>query len=484
MFAVVPRVLQERCQLQPKDLLVVGVSGGPDSLALMRLLHQLDWKLMIAHVNHQLRRTADQEEEGVHRWAEAIGVPCISRKIDVADYARKHSLTIEEAARICRYRFLFEVAEERQAKAVLVAHTADDQVETFLMHLLRGSGGQGLSGMKVYSLPNPWSQTLPLVRPLLSVWRSQIVAYLAEIGIEPFIDESNFDLTYTRNRIRNSLLPFLETYNPAIRKLLWQTAQLLSDEEEVLRAVEDTAWQETLTFSNSELVGFNLERFRGLPQALRRRLIRRAYQTLYPGLPLLEFVQIEAIVNVFLDRKRTHRKIGGFLSCINDGNQAYLLKEGAIPPHPQYPQMTNQARLDLPNHGTLHLDDHWVLQVELVAEEPFSRMRKAVVDAFEAWLDFEVCKNGIFVRVPQPGDRFAPLAMSGHTAKLSDIFINRRIPAWLRKAYPLVCNETQILWVPGYTISHSARLTPQSCAAVHLKLFRVQEGVDDLTVEK
>jgi len=472
MLSAIRRVLQELCHLEPKDLLVVGVSGGPDSLALMMLLQELDWNLLIAHLNHQLRPTANEEEEGVRNWSREMGYSFISQRVDVAAYAKENALTIEEAARHCRYRFLFREAAKNQARAVLVAHTADDQAETVLMRLLRGAGSRGLSGMRIITLPNQWSDTIPLVRPLLAVWRSQILEYLSQKGIEPFIDQSNFDPTYTRNRIRNNLLPVLEKYNPSIRKLLWQTAHLLADEEDVLQEQEELAWKQTIRVVGSEGIGLNLTQFRNLSQALRRRLIRRAYQCLFPAAMSLEFLQVEEIINTLLAHRVTQRKINKLLNCFTDTEYGYLIKSSAQPPACGYPQLRDQETLILPERGSLSVSERWILHVEPVIGQPYLEMQKFATHAFEAWLDFEVCKDGLLIRTPKPGDRFAPLSMGGQSAKLSDIFINRKVPAWLRKTYPLVCNRSEILWLPGYTISHSARLTPNSQAAVYLRLLQ------------
>lgn len=472
MLSVIRRVLQNLCHLKPGDLLVVGVSGGPDSLALMMLLQELNWNLLIAHLNHQLRPTANEEEEGVRNWSREMGYAFISQRVDVAAYAKENSLTIEEAARHCRYRFLFGEAEKRQAKAVLVAHTADDQAETVLMRLLRGAGSKGLSGMRIVSLPNQWSDTIPLVRPLLAIWRSQILEYLSQKGMKPFIDQSNFDPAYTRNRIRNNLLPALEKYNPSIRKLLWQMAQLLADEEEVLQVQEELSWKQTIHVLGSDVIGVNLSQFRNLPQAMRRRLIRRAYQCLYPSGATLEYLQVEEIVNTLLADRIAQRRINKLLNCFTDTEYGYLIKSSARPPAFGFPQLRDQEMLILPERGALPVNERWILHVEQVVGQPYLEMCKSGGHHFEAWLNFEVCKNGLFIRTPRPGDRFAPLSMGGQTSKLSDIFINRKVPLWLRKTYPLVCNRTEILWLPGYTISHAARLTPDSQAAVHLRLFQ------------
>ncbi|MFN3308755.1 MAG: tRNA lysidine(34) synthetase TilS [Anaerolineales bacterium] len=470
--------------MERSEALLVGVSGGPDSLALMLLLHRLNWKLIVAHLNHQLRPTADKEEQGVRRWAEQIGAIFVSGRVNIAAHAYPYPRSIEETARYYRYRFLFEQAEKMGAKAVLVAHTADDQVETVLMRLIRGAGTQGLVGMRTVTLPNEWSETIPLVRPLLSIWRSQIMEYLSQQKVEPFVDETNYDPFYTRNRIRHYLIPDLERYNPSIRKLIWQTAQILADEDEFMQAQEEIAWQETVCYRDEERVGFDLETFRRLPQALRRRLVRRAYQVLYPGIDPLEFAQVENVVNTLLAPQVARRRINRLVNCLRDYEIGYLLMRFALPPDQDYPQLPSEEELALPLSGSLPLNDGWTLQVETVSEQPYQAMQQRKANRFEAWLDAQVCQEGLWIRPPREGDRFAPLSMGGRTNKISKIFIDRKIPIYVRARYPLIVNQQAILWVPGYTISHFARLTPESRAAVHLRLEQTRHKQEGSTFEE
>ncbi|MCS7247990.1 MAG: tRNA lysidine(34) synthetase TilS [Anaerolineales bacterium] len=457
--------------MAPHDELVVGVSGGPDSLALMVSLYEAGWRMMVAHLNHQLRPAAHVEEEGVREIASRLGVPFVSRRVDVIAYARENSMSIEEAARHCRYRFLFEEAHRIQAKAVLVAHTADDQVETFLMRLLRGAGGEGLRGMRVSLLPNPWSATIPLIRPLLSVWRAQIMDYLAQRELQPFWDESNLDNAYLRNRIRNSLLPQLESYNPQIRKLLWQTSCILADEEEVLDAQLELAWREIVVEHPAKVLGLNLAKFGRVPRPIQRRVIRRAWQFVVGSLADLEFTWVEELIDVLLAEGVLRRQVGGRLLCLKDRDQGYFLKLGASLPSLGYPQLESDEVLVVPLSGRVTLGENWLVQVEVVEGQPYLAMKQRQVQPYEAWIDFEACKGGVFIRPPRPGDRFRPLSMHGQQTKLSDVFINRKVPFWLRKAYPLVCSESEILWVPGYTIAHSAQLRPDTRKALHITLL-------------
>ena len=171
MLDKIARSLQNEGKLEAKNLILVGISGGPDSLCLLHALHTLGYNLVAAHVNHRLRPEADEEAQMVKQFVGGLGVRFISCKVDVLSYADEHKVSIEEAARTIRYHYLFEQAEDVGASAVLVGHNADDQAETILMHLLRGSGLAGLRGMEYRSVPNPWSEHIPLLRPLLFTWR-------------------------------------------------------------------------------------------------------------------------------------------------------------------------------------------------------------------------------------------------------------------------------------------------------------------------
>jgi tRNA(Ile)-lysidine synthase len=261
--------------------------------------------------------------------------------------------------------------------------------------------------------------------------------------------------------------------------LIWQTSQLLAAEEEVLQTQEELAWQETVLSSTATSVGINLEKFRQLPQAIRRRIIRRAWSALYPDFTELEFSHVETVIQTLLAPRVSRRKISKWLICLRDYEQGYLLKPGVFPSAWEYPQLQKDEVLSLPLSGSLRINKEWVLQTKLICEHLEEVTRQGRMNRFEAWLDFEVCKKGMYVRPPRAGDRFAPLSMEGKTKKLSDLFIDCKIPFWLRRSFPLICNEAEILWVPGYTISHWARITPATRQALHLELVHLRSETEN-----
>ena len=213
---------------------VVGVSGGPDSMALLHAMTELNLSPVAAYYNHGLREEADQEAEFVRKTADSLGVPFREESGDVRLFSDEGGLSIEEAARILRYQFLFKMAVDLHAGAVAVAHHADDQVETVLMKLLRGTGMKGMLGMQPVGLPNQWSESIPLIRPFLGIWKEQILEYLNENQISTLTDPSNAELIFRRNKIRHELVPFLENITPGFRQRLLQTANILKADDNSL----------------------------------------------------------------------------------------------------------------------------------------------------------------------------------------------------------------------------------------------------------
>ncbi|MBK8615583.1 MAG: tRNA lysidine(34) synthetase TilS [Anaerolineales bacterium] len=220
-------ILRDECGLVKDRLIIVGVSGGPDSLCLMETLRLAGYSILVAHFDHQLRMESGQDARMVEKTAARLMLGCIIDGTDVRTYADQEKLSLEEAARNLRYRFMFNLARERNAQAVAVGHTADDQVETVLMHFLRGSAINGLKGMSHRSIIKSFDANIPIVRPLLNMWREETVVYCASNGLRPHYDSSNDSLNFQRNRIRHLLIPNLESYNPKFREAILRMSQSL-----------------------------------------------------------------------------------------------------------------------------------------------------------------------------------------------------------------------------------------------------------------
>jgi tRNA(Ile)-lysidine synthase len=363
MLDNIANILQRECKLHQGDKLLVGVSGGPDSLCLLHLLYTSGFNLIAAHVNHQLRPEADHEAEVVRQFAAGLSIEFISTKIDVNTYAGEHSLSIEAAARRLRYDYLFYQAERWDAVAVLVAHTADDQIETVLMHLLRGSGLNGLRGMEYYMLPNPWSDHIPLVRPLLTTWREDILGYLAENEIEPVTDLSNLDMTYFRNRLRHELLPILERYNPAVRQNLMHTSMILRDDYSVLQQIVEQAWEVNLARIGPGYLALHRSGILVLPLSIQRYLLRKAISQFLPDLHDVDFDCIERGLS-FLAEAKTDGQIDlmAGVCLIREADLFWLASSADALPLTEYPTVAPGENFTLHIPSTLLLNDGWQLQ--------------------------------------------------------------------------------------------------------------------------
>lgn len=452
--------------LEAGKLLVVGVSGGPDSLALLHVLREAGYPLLVASFNHHLRPESDAEAAHVQKIAQTLGLPFVTDSADVAASAQERGLSIEEAARELRYQFLFREARKAGARAVAVGHTADDQAETVLMHFLRGAGLSGLKGMLPRVILPVFDAEIPLVRPLLGWTRAQTEAYCRQYSLPYLTDSSNTDTTYFRNRLRHELLPHLEAYNPQIRQTLAKTALALQGDYELLNELVHSAWEQVFRAAGSGFVAFDLAKLREMSPALRRNLFRRAAFALKPGLRDVDFDALQRAASL----KAT--ELAGGLKTLIEGETLYLTtgNEAALPT--PYPQISHQSSII--SHP-LEIGNGWILTCEIT--ENCSLM----IDHWSACLDADLVENRpstnlrarLTVRPFRAGDRFEPLGMPGQTVKISDLFINLKIPQRFRKRWPVVCVDDEIAWVPGLRMAHRYRCTDSTRRVLALRVRRL-----------
>ncbi len=443
--------------VEPGTLIVVGVSGGPDSLALLHCLRGTGYPLLVASFNHHLRPESDADVAHVQKIAEGLGLPFVTDSADVAAHAAAYGLSIEEAARELRYRFLFRAARKAGAGAVAVGHTADDQAETVLMHFLRGAGLSGLKGMPPRVTLPVFDAQIPLVRPLLGWTRAQTEAYCRQHNLTYLTDSSNTDTTYFRNRLRHELLPHLEAYNPQIRQTLAKTALALQGDYELLAELVDSAWKKAVSAAGNRFVAFDLPQLREMSPALRRNLFRRAAFTLKPGLRNVDFEALDRACKL----KAT--ELAGGLRTVPEGETLYLTDDVSALPTNQ-PQVSNHYSV---SRGQLEIGNGWVLTCELDTHYP-----SPVTHHFTAYFDADLTESRLQLRPFRPGDRFEPLGMPRQTMKLSDLFINLKIPKRFRKNWPVVCVNDEVAWVPGLRMGHRYRCTDSTRRVLILRLAR------------
>jgi len=475
--------------LSPGDAVVVGVSGGPDSLCLLHLLwrlrEEMGLRLHVAHLHHGARGSdADADAAFVADLARRWGLPATVAKKDVPAIARAHKLAFEEAARRVRYAFLAHVAGEVGAGRVAVGHNADDQAETVLMHFLRGAGPAGLRGMlpatplsnyrllpEVADFPLP--PTMPtLIRPLLDVPRADIEAYCAEHGLQPRFDRSNLDTTYFRNRLRHELLPLLETYNPNIRRRLCHTARVVAADYALLEQLREQAWSGVVREETERAIRFDRAAWQAQPLSLRRALIREAAYRLRPRLRDVSFLHVENAARIAEEGSTGAQATlpGGLMLTV--GYDHLLVTEAGYEPPPDGPTLAPGVVVPVAFPGTTPLpESDWVLEAVLMKEWTQERV-KANPDRWTAYLDADRLRAPLVLRTRRRGDRFRPQGMGGHRPRLSDWMINAKVPRAWRDRLPLLVAGEEIVWVCGWRVAEAAVIGPQTRRVARFRFER------------
>ncbi len=473
-------ILSDECGLVKDRPVIVGVSGGPDSLCLMETLRQAGYPVIVAHFNHQLRPESSQDARMVEKTAARLMLGCIIDGANVRAYAEQEKLSIEEAARNLRYRFMFRLARERNAQAVAVGHTADDQVETVLMHFLRGSALTGLKGMSFRSFLKVFDAEIPIVRPLLKMWREETVMYCAVNGLRPHYDSSNDSLNFQRNRIRHLLIPSLESYNPKFREAVLHMTESLKGDYAFVMETLDKAWQETVTDMDEEVIAFDSALLSKHSIGLQRNLVKQAMQILRPGVDI-SFSVLERATNMINNSAHSARvDLKGGLRMFRELGQVYICTLDAELPFNLWPQMMEVKQTPVAVPGQVALAGGWKLNCErwripALAKEQAQRNE----DQFQVWLDAENLPESFELRTRRQGDHFSPLGMDGHSQKLSDFFVNEKMPQRAREHWPLLCAGDEILWVPGYRSAHPYRLTAASQKVVYFSVTRPPDKITE-----
>jgi len=475
MLDTIDSTLREQCGLSKDHPIIAGVSGGPDSLCLMGVLRAAGYRVIVAHFNHKLRPDSDADANIVEQTAARFNLVSVIESGDVRAFAHVERLSVEEAARIMRYRFLMGQARRFKAQAVAVGHTADDQVETVLMHFIRGAGLSGLKGMNYRTIIKLFDSDIPIVRPLLDIWREETIVYCAANGFRPRHDPSNASLDFFRNRLRHLLIPTLESYNPRFREVVWRTSRSLAGDHEIVAGVLDDAWKNCVAHDHADFVAFDQAALTKNPVGLQRNLIRRAMERIHPDDLDISFAALERATNFIADsNERGRMNLPKGLHLLREGAMIYVVAGDVTLPVERWPQLPDDIQtfpLKIP--GQVALSGGWRLNCERwnMASLALEQAR-ANEDPFQVWLDAKGISDALELRVRQEGDRFEPLGMDGHAVKISDFFINVKLPQRARDRWPLLCMGEKVVWVPGYRPAHPFRLTESTRQALYFSMTR------------
>jgi tRNA(Ile)-lysidine synthase len=433
--------------------MMVAVSGGPDSMALLAVLYQLrsvyNVTLVVAHINHQLRgEESTRDAVFVEHQAARLGLPFSLRSVDVKGLQRTAGLSPQHAARQLRYACLAALQRALGATHIALGHTADDQAETLLMRLLRGSSPAGFAGMPPVRLP--------CVRPLLAVSRDAIMAYLRAEGIPWVEDSSNSHPVYLRNRVRLHLLPQLRQYNPQIASRLNELADICRAEQYLLAQQTAQVAAQVVCWQPGKRVLMRCHPYSTAPLAVQRRLLRDVVDTLLPAAANASFRHIES-----LRRLMVHGAVGE--RCPLPGHwMAERHRDTTLLWHTQQLPADAPVRT-LPVPGYVDIPE---LELRLSAD--IRRHSSLTATTAGACIDLAPLQLPLTVRFRRPGDRFYPLGAPGRR-KLKAFLIDRKVPKAERDAVPLVISGSDIVWVTGYSIAEPYKVQPETRDIVRLR---------------
>jgi tRNA(Ile)-lysidine synthase len=454
----VARTIHEHQLFRKGDTVIVAVSGGADSIALLDFLvslKDLELNLIVAHLNHRLRGAeSDGDASFVAALARHYGLTMESGSADVRDISRGRSLSLEEAGRVARYEWLRELACRYKARRVALGHHADDQAETFLLRLLRGAGTTGLRGMRPLSAGT-------YVRPLLYLTRSEILFYLKVRGLSFRVDASNDDRCFLRNRIRHECLPYLTSYNPAITERLNAAAEILAADEDVLEDLTDQVFAR-ISSCEADIVTLHLPGLSLELPGMRLRLYRRAIRNSTGDLAGITGSHLKQVD----DLASSARVNGGVklpcgLSVVRCYDSLTFSAHGAD-------KNTGPWEITIKGAGSHALPDGRILTARLTV--PPNHWKDVPQD--RAYFDPYANPFPWTMRTFRPGDRFQPFGMTG-TKKVKDFFIDEKIPAAVRRQVPLLFSGEKLLWICGLRIAEAGRVSPDTRETV---LVEIQEN--------
>lgn len=465
------------------DPLVVALSGGADSLCLLHALRRMGYRVLAAHLDHQLRPESGAEAEAVAAVCQRLGVPLVS-EARAAGRAAGEGGSVEAAARELRYRFLADVARAKGIQTIVTGHTADDQAETVLMHFLRGAGPMGLKGMRPATPLGEWvgvpaGDGLTLTRPLLPIRRQATQAYCFEVGLQPIEDASNKDRAFTRNRLRLDMLPRLKSFNPGIQANLLRIAEIMSAVDALIQGLVDARWPEVVEARPDGCLRIRTSAFGDMELALQRALLRRAVGETCADSRDLSFDVLEGARRFVLRGSGGQRHtLQGGMELLKTREAAILRQEGQRLGWGEYPQLEAEGPIPIPVPGTVLLANGWHLSARrrhvraggwgrLV---PRGERRRIALD--------EGCVPGdLRLRAPQHGDRLQPFGMQG-SVKVARFLMDHHIPRGARRMWPLLLKGEHILWVVGLRMAESGRMDEGTRGAIVLELTGPEGGND------
>lgn len=442
------------------EKILIGLSGGPDSVCLFHVLNNMKDKFALdlnaIYVDHGLRPgETDMEIAFCKKLCENLNIPFVAKSIDVKTYTREQKMNMQEAARQLRYKIFDEVSYEINARKIALGHTADDQAETLLMRIFRGSGPTGLSGIP------PVRKNI--IRPLIEIERKEIARFLDDLKIDFITDSSNTKKDYLRNKIRLSLIPMLKELNPDITKTLSKTASIFRDEEKYFEILVTKTLMKLISRKTDSRVELFLIPFEIMDKAIIRRVLRRVIDET-GGLRGISFIHIEDIIDLIKNGRPGDRiYLPGGIRVIKEYSTLNLTSEPTV--------TLNTYNLTVP--GETVLKEAGVLIKASVTEAPFEASASGP-QAYSALFDADKLLLPLIARPRKNGDFFFPLGF-GKRKKLQDFFVDEKVPRDERGRIPLITSGEDIIWVLGYRGDERFKITEGTKKAIKLEVKKLRD---------
>ena len=448
------------------DTVVVAVSGGPDSVVLLHVLHHISCheipiKLVCAHVNHGLRQQSEAEMDFVRRLSTNNHIPFESIVLDGVRDFYKVKKGIQEAARTKRYAFLHAVASKYRANSIALGHHADDQAETILLHILRGSGLSGLTGIKMKRV----EKKVTIIRPLLRIHKKTLLEVCDACSFSFVEDSTNKQRKYKRNEIRLELIPFLEQYNQQIVSSLNTLAEIATHEEEWFERHVLQIFNDIVNVIQQEKVTFSVLSVCQLHISLQRRLIKLILDYMFREKDsVVNFYKIERIRRMVTHTSSTTAQfhLGHGLVCVREYDLITLQFHTELVCNDykyELQMMQNGAQLYV--DATQMLIRMNLMDITMISHTPSDN---------EAWFDAALLSFPLTVRARVPGDKMSVIGLNG-TKKVKDIFIDAKVPPSARERIPIVCDaQGNIIWLPGVRRSNVALVHQHTSSVILLNV--------------
>ena len=441
VFEKVLSTINKHSLIKSGDKIVIGISGGPDSVCLLhilsRLKEKLDIELYAAHLNHQIRGIEAQKDAFyVSNLCDEMGITFFIKSINVPEYCEKNGLTIEEGARKLRYEMFDEIRINTKSNKIAIGHNLNDQAETILMRIMRGTGLQGLKGID-YIRDNI------IIRPILDIDRRDIEEYCKQYKLNPRIDESNLENIYTRNKIRLDLIPYMkENFNPNLTESIVRMGNSLRSDNDYIENEALNKFKEVSTLSYDG-IRININNYKNLHNSIKARVLRYAIKNLLGDTNFIEQKHIDDIIELEGDSK-----IDKMIN-LPRGIFVYRKKDYILITNKEIVIEDIEFCYNVPSNGLKKVNEiGLIVQTEVMSIEKYKTSKS---DKSCQWFDFNKIKGGVIVRSRKPGDK---IKLPGGSKKIKDLFIDLKIPKEHRCRIPIICDQEGILAVAN--LKHSA----------------------------